>query len=80
MVLKHRNVIDGSLVLTETIIENKKESKRNNCGAFIIRLSDVLNIKGNKNTYLDENDIFNIVNFKEECALDYGNIPRKYII
>ena len=80
VVLEYNSIIDGSTVLVETIIESKEGIKRNNGGATIKRLSDILHITGNKKSYLDKNDIFTFVNFKEECALDHGNASRKYLI
>ena len=75
-VIEYKNsyysILDGKLVLQETIQENK-DGIVNGRTAKIHLLKDILPIKGNSSYTLTKEDILGIINFKEEKS----EKPRK---
>ena len=75
-VIEYKNsyysILDGKLVLQETIQENK-DGIVNGRTAKIHLLKDILPIKGNSSYTLTKEDILVLINFKEEKAEN----PRK---
>ena len=75
-VIEYKNsyysVLDGSLVLKETILENK-DGIISGRVAKVQLLKNVLNITGNKTYTFTKDDVIELTNFTEEKA----NNPRK---
>lgn len=74
----YNNIIDGSFILNNKRIYSLDKKLVSDIEFEITPLSRILNIKSNNKYYLSLDDVYELINFKEEDPKTYKKTYRKF--